>query len=72
MHGEDLLVNDSCNWQAVEAIGESLPELNVISTLAFIIESINAVNGCTFVVTTENEEVLRVFDLVCQEQADRF
>ena len=70
MHREDLLVDDRCNGQAVEAVGERLPELDVVSSLALIIEPIDTVDGRAFVVATEDEEVFRVFDLVCKEQAD--
>lgn len=70
MHGEDLLVNDSRNWQAIEAVGEGLPQLDVVSSLALVIEAIDAVDRCAFVVATEDEEVLWIFDLVCEEQAD--
>lgn len=31
MHCEDLLVNYGSNWQAVETVGEGLPQFNVVS-----------------------------------------
>jgi len=65
VHGEDFLVNDCCNGQAVEAIGEGLPKLDVVSTLALIIKAIDAVDGSTLMVTSEDEKVFGVFDLVC-------
>lgn len=70
MHGEDLLVDDSSNGQAVEAVGEGLPQLDVVSSLALIVKAIDTVDGGTLVVTTQNEEVLGVLDLVREEQAD--
>lgn len=70
MHCKDLLINDGRNWQAVEAVGKCFPQLDVVTSLAFVVESVDAVDGSTLVVTTENEEVLWVFDLVCEEQAD--
>ena len=70
VHGEDLLVDDGSDGQAVEAISESLPKLDVVSSLALIVETVDAVDRGALVVTTENEEVLRVLDLVCEEQAD--
>ena len=70
MHGEDLLIDDSRNGEAVEAIRESLPQLNVVPPFALIVETIDTVDGRTLVVTTENEEVLGVFDLVSQKEAD--
>lgn len=72
VHGEDLLIDDSRNGEAVEAIRESLPQLNVVPPLALIVETIDTVDGRTLVVTTENEEVLGVFDLVSQKEADGF
>ena len=32
MHGENLLVDDCGDWQAIKAVGESFPELDVVST----------------------------------------
>jgi hypothetical protein len=36
----------------------------------FVIKAINPVNTGTFVISTENEEVFWIFDLVGKEQAD--
>lgn len=70
MHGKDLLINDGGNGQAVEAIGKRLPKLNVVTALALIVEAVDSVNGSTFVVTTQDEEILGVLNLVSQEQTD--
>ena len=70
MHGENLLVDDSGDRQAVEAIRKSLPKLYVVTTLALIVEAIDTVDGGAFVVTSQDEEVLGVLDLVCQQEAD--
>ena len=66
MHGENLLVNDGGNGQAVEAVGKCLPQLDVVASLALIVETVNAVDGSALVVAAEDEEVLGVLDLVCQ------
>jgi hypothetical protein len=71
MHTENLLVDDGGNGKAVKAIGESFPKFYIVSSLTFVIESVDSVDGGTFVVSSENEEVLRVLDLVSQEQAYR-
>lgn len=34
VHGEDLLVNDGGDWQAVEAVREGLPQFDVVAPLA--------------------------------------
>lgn len=70
MHSEDLFVNDRSNGQAVEAIRKGLPKLDVVSSFALVVETIDTIDGCAFVVSTENEEILWIFDLVCEEQAD--
>ena len=70
VHGEDLLVDDGSDGQAVEAISESLPKLDVVSSLALIVETVDAVDGGTLVVAAQDEEVLGVLDLVGQEKAD--
>lgn len=70
VHGEDLLVNDGSNGKAVEAVGESLPELDVVSALALIVETVDTVDRGTLVVSTQNEEVLGVLDLVGKEKAN--
>lgn len=70
MHTKNFLVDDSSNGEAVEAVSESFPKLHVVSSFAFVIKSINSVDGGTFVISSEKEEILRVFDFVCHQQAD--
>lgn len=70
MHGEDLLVDNGSNRQAVEAIGECLPQLDVVAALALIVEAVDAVDGSTLVVSSQDEEVLGVLDLVGEKQAN--
>ena len=70
VHGENLLVDDSGDGKAVEAVGEGLPELDVVPALALIVETVNTVNGGALVVPTEDEEVFGVLDLVREQQAD--
>jgi len=64
VHCENLLVNDCCDRQAVEAISERLPQLDVVPSLAFVVEAIDTVDGGAFVVAAQDEEVFRIFDLV--------
>jgi hypothetical protein len=69
---EDLFIDDSREWEAVEAICECFPELDVISPFAFVVEAVDSVDGGAFVVSSEKEEVLWVFDFVSEEEADSF
>lgn len=34
MHGENFLINDGRDWQTVKAVGERLPQFNVVPTFA--------------------------------------
>lgn len=52
VHREDLLIDDCGNWQAVEAVGESLPQFDVVSSFALIVEAVYTIDGCTLVVAT--------------------
>lgn len=69
MHRENLFVNYGRDRQAVEAVGEGLPQLDVVPALALIVEAVNAVDGGALVVPAEDEEVLGVLYLVGEEQA---
>ena len=71
MHGEDLLINDCGDWQAIEAVRKSLPQLDIVTSLAFIVESVDAVDRGTLVIATQNEKVLWILDLIGEKQADR-
>lgn len=51
MHREDLLIDDGGNRQAVEAICECLPQLDVVAALAFVVEAVDTVDRSTLVVT---------------------
>ena len=53
---------------AVEGIYESLPNLHIAPPLAFVVEAVNSRDIGTFVVASQEEEVLRVFYFVAHEQ----
>ena len=70
VHSEDFLVDDGGDGQAVEAVRKCLPQLNVVSSLTLIVETVDAVDAGALVVAAKDEEVLGVLDLVREEQAD--
>lgn len=70
MTTKDLLVDDGRDGQTVETVRERLPQLDVVTTFALVIESVDPVNTGTFMIAAEEEEVLWVLDLVRQEEAD--
>ena len=44
--------------------------LRYVNSLTLIIESIYSVDACTFVVSSEEEEILGILDLVGQKEAN--
>ena len=53
MHAEDLVVDQGCNWKAVEDVLELLPDANAIPSLALVVEPIDSVDLTTFVISAE-------------------
>ena len=53
MHAEDLLINDGSDRETVETVSESFPQLDVVSSLALIVEPVNSVDGSALVVTSK-------------------
>ena len=72
MHADNLVVNQRRNGHAVEHVLELLPQADVVSALALVVEAVDAVNLATLVVAAQQEEVLLVLALVGQQQNDRF
>ena len=72
MHAENFLVDEGGDRQAIEDVAKDAPESNGISTLAFIVETIDAVDLGALVIAPEKEEVLRVLNLVAEKKADGF
>ena len=70
MHAENLLINERCDGEAVEDVAEDSPESNGVSTLALIVEAIDAIDLSALVIASQEEEVLGVLDLVAEEKAD--
>ncbi len=64
MHAENFLINNGSDGQAVEAICECLPQFDIVASFALIVETVYSVNRGTLVVTTEQEEILWVFNFV--------
>ena len=71
VHAEDFFIDHCGTGEAVEAVREGLPKLDAEPALAFVVETVDTVDRGALVVSTEDKEVLGVFDLVCQEEADR-
>mmetsp|Transcript_23177 Transcript_23177/g.37615 ORF Transcript_23177/g.37615 Transcript_23177/m.37615 type:complete len:263 (+) Transcript_23177:584-1372(+) len=70
MGAEYLLVDDRRAREAIEAIRKCFPQLDPEAALALVVESVNAVDRRALVITAQHEEILGVFNLVSEEEAD--
>ena len=70
VHADDLIVDERGHGQRVEALGEHLPQLDVVPPLALVVEPVHPVYRGALMVAPQQEEVLGVLDLVRQQQAD--
>ena len=71
MHAENLVVNEGCNWHAIEDILELFPDANRVATLALVVEAVDAIDLAALVVPSQQEEVLLEFDFVRKQQDNR-
>ncbi len=72
MHAENFLVNHGSNRKTIEHIAEYAPKSDRESTFALVIEAVDSVDLSTLVVSSKQEEVLRVLDFVAKEETDCF
>ena len=56
----------------VEALIESLPESNFVSSLDFVEETVDSGYGLAFVVTSKNDDLLWVSNFKSEEETDDF
>ncbi len=64
MHADDFVINNSRTGEAVKSIAESLPQLDTETTTALVIETVDPVDSGTFMVSSEDEKVFRVLNLI--------
>jgi hypothetical protein len=64
MHTYNLIINYCRTWQTIKGVAKLFPDLDAITTTAFIIKTVDAVDTCTFMISSKNEKVFGVFKLV--------
>ena len=70
MHTKDFVINYGAYWEEIEHLYELLPKLDGIDSLTAVVKAINPVNALALMVASEQEKVLRVFDLKSEEKAN--
>lgn len=69
MAAEYFFVYDSGYGQTVEAVRERFPQFDVVSSFAFVVEAVYAVDGGTLVVAAQKKKVFWEFYFVGQKKA---
>jgi len=64
MHTDDFVINNSRTREAVKSITECLPQLDTETTTTLVIESVDSVDSGTLVISSKDEKVFRVLDLI--------
>ena len=64
MHADDATFDNGADGKTFETIRKQLPEMNVITSFAFIVKTVDTVDGVCFVISTQNKEILGIFDFV--------
>ena len=72
MHADNLIINHSTTWQAVESIAKLLPHLDREAATTLIVKAVNSVDPGAFVVTSQKEKVLRIFNFVGKQETNNF
>ena len=72
MHAHNFLVNKCDQRHMVEALIESLPKTNFVSSLDFVEEAVDSGYGLAFVVTSKNDDLLWVSNFKSEEETDDF
>ena len=72
VHAKNLFINDGSNREAVKAVSKSLPQLDVVSSLALVVESVDSVDWSTLVISSKEEKVLRILNFVGQKETNGF
>jgi hypothetical protein len=73
MKAEDLAIDQGCEREVVEEIGEVFPDIGIpIFAEALVIEAIDLSDLTGFMVTTQNGNALWVADLKGDKESDGF
>merc|ERR1719343_328637 len=70
MNTEDPFIDDRAERKLIEEVREDFPDLDVVSSLAFVVKAINSCNRRTLVVATEHEKIFWVLDFVRDKEDD--
>lgn len=64
MHAYDLIIDHGSAWKTVKSVAKLFPHLYRKASAAFIIKSVNSIDTSTFMVASQEKEILRILDFV--------
>ena len=70
VHAHDFVRDDGADGHGVEAIAKDAPELYGVAPLALVEETVDAIQGRALVVSAEQKKILRIRDLVAEQQGN--
>jgi hypothetical protein len=70
MDAKDFVIDYRSNGETVEALDKLLPELQRIPSFALVVKAVNSIDGPTFVISSQKEEIFRVLNLIGEQQAN--
>ena len=70
MHAENFLVDEGGDGEAIEDVAKDAPESDRVPAFALVVETVNSIDLCTFVIASQKEEVLGILDFVAEKKAN--
>jgi hypothetical protein len=72
VHADDFVVDHRAARETVEGVAELLPHLDREPAAALVVKTVDAIDARALVVPSKKEEVLRVLDLIREQEANNF
>lgn len=70
VHNENFVIHHCANREDIEAEAKLFPYLDVVSSLALVVESVHSVDRLALVISSKQVEVLWVFYFVGEQQTN--
>jgi hypothetical protein len=68
VHTNNLVINDGTTWKTVEGVAKLFPHFYREATTAFVIKTINTIDASALMISSQEKEILGVFNFVGKQQ----
>ena len=72
MHANDFIINNSATWQRIKCIAKVFPHLDRKPAATLVIKAVDSIDTGTFMISSEEKKVFRIFDLVSEQKTHNF